>query len=104
MKNEIIMNEYTSGQKHVQLVKNEAYGKCIKITKSQSTETIRAEREVQIASQINSKYYPKIYYSNFDNNDVLIYEEYIEGCDLSEIFSNNNLYKNNEKLCLELLR
>lgn len=98
-----IIQEFSSGQKNVALVYNEKYGKCIRKTRSANTSTARIEREVNIQNDFNSEYYPKIYYSEINSNNILIYEEYVEGNDLFEILAGNNIYKNNQKKCLELL-
>lgn len=60
-------------------------------------------REVNIQNEFNSEYYPKIYFSEVNSDNILIYEEYIEGKDLWEILSGDNIYKYNQRLCLELL-
>lgn len=98
-----IIKEFSSGQKNVALVNNEKYGKCIRKTRSANTSTARMVREVNIQNEFNSEYYPKIYFSEVNSDNILIYEEYIEGKDLWEILSGDNIYKNNQRLCLELL-
>lgn len=104
MQDDIIIQEFISGQKKVALVENINYGKCIRKTRSANTSTARISREVEIQNTFNCKYYPKIYFSEISSNDILIYEEYIEGRDLLQIFKMDNFYKNNENKCLNLLK
>ena len=104
MQDDVIINEFISGQKKVALVENKNYGKCIRKTRNANTSTARINREVEIQNTFNCKYYPKIYFSEVNSNNILIYEEYIEGKDLLEIFKTDNFYKNDEHRCLNLLR
>ncbi len=104
MQEDKIIKEYISGQKSVALVVNEKYGKCIRKTRNANTSTARINREVQIQNTFNCKYYPKIYFSEINSNNILIYEEYIHGQDLLNILKNNNFFRNNENISLNLLK
>ncbi|NMA50480.1 MAG: protein kinase [Mollicutes bacterium] len=104
MQEDEIIKQFTSGQKSVALVKNKDYGKCIRKTRNANTSTARMIREVEIQNTFDCNYYPKIYFSEVNSNNILIYEEYIEGEDLLEILKSNNIYKNNEIACLKLLQ
>ncbi len=104
MEHDIIIKTYNSGQKNVALVNNEKYGICIRKTRSAKTSTMRMEREVNIQNTFDCSYYPKIYYSDVTSNNILIYEEYIDGKDLWDIFTKENIYRNNEESCLKLLK
>lgn len=104
MQKDEIIEEYISGQKSVALVINKDYGKCIKKTKNENTSTIRMSREVEIQKNFDFKYYPKIYFSEVNGQNILIYEEYIEGRDLLDYQKEGTVYKNNENKCLNLLK
>ena len=104
MEDDIVLEQFVSGQKNVALVKNKKYGKCIRKTRNANTSTARIEREVNIQNNFKCSYYPEVYYSEVNSNNILIYEEYIDGQDLWDIFCKNNIYKNNETECLLLLK
>lgn len=104
MQDDKIIKEFISGQKNVALVENKKYGKCIKKTRNANTSTARINREVQIQNTFNCKYYPQIYFSEVNSNNILIYEEYIDGKDLLSILKTDNFFKNDENKCLILLR
>lgn len=104
MNNDKIIKNFYSGQKEVALVENENYGICIRKIKKENTSTKRIIREIEIQNNFKCQYYPKLYFSDINSEKMLIYEEYIEGKDLSEIFNSNNFYKNNENECLKLLK
>lgn len=104
MEKDEIIKTFVSGQKEVALVKNEKYGVCIRKTKKENTSTSRIVREIEIQNKFNCEYYPKIYFSDINPDKLLIYEEYIQGKDLSCIFKSDNYYKNNEGECINLLK
>lgn len=103
MEGDKILKTFVSGQKEVALVENMEYGICIRKKKKENTSTNRIIREIEIQNRFNCEYFPKLYFSNITSDKMLIYEEYVEGKDLSDIFSKNNYYKNDEKECLQLL-
>ena len=104
MNEEIIKTFPESGQKIVSLVKNDNYGLCIKKMQKDVSFIARMKKEIDIQKALNCSYFPKIYYSKIDENECLIYEEYIEGDDLTNYFHKNSKYYNNENECLKILK
>ncbi|MDD4188092.1 MAG: protein kinase [Bacilli bacterium] len=104
MLNDKILKTFNSGQKEVTLVENKEYGICIRKIKKENTSTRRIIREIEIQNKFDCDYYPRLYFSDITSDQMLIYEEYIEGKDLSDIFKENNYFKNDENSCLNLLK
>lgn len=101
---DIIIDIYPSGQKEVAKVKNPKYGICIRKIKKDAVTPKRIIRELEIQDKLDCEYYPHLFYSDTSNNQIIIYEEFIEGETLSKIFENNSKYKANEIECLKLLK
>lgn len=94
-----------SGQKIVSLVDNENYGGiCIKKVQKDVSYIARIKKEINIQKTLNCIYFPKIYYAKIDENECLIYEEYIEGDDLTKCIGKNSKFYNNEIECLNMLK
>ena len=104
MEDDKVIKTFDSGQKEVALVKNKDFGICIRKMKKDNTSTSRIIREIEIQNKFNCEYYPKLYFSDINSDKMLIYEEYVEGKDLSDIFKGDNYYKNNETECINLLK
>ena len=93
-----------SGQKVVSLVENDKFGICIKKIQKYNSFIARLKKEINIQTLLDCIYFPKIYYSYIDENECVIYEEFIEGDDLNKYVGKNTIYYNNERNCLKLLR
>lgn len=105
MNEEIIKTFPESGQKIVSLVKNVNYGGlCIKKVQKDVSFIARIKKEINIQKELNCIYFPKIYYTKIDESECLIYEEYIEGDDLTKYVGKNSKFYNNEKECLKILK
>ncbi len=105
MKEEIIKIFPESGQKIVLLVKNDSYGGlCIKKVQKDVSFIARIKKEINIQKQLDCVYFPKIYYTKIDENECLVYEEYIEGDVLTKYVDKNSKFYNNENECLKLLK
>ena len=103
MKDEVIC-VYDSGQKEVTKVKNSDFGICIRKIKKNSVKSRRIIQEIDIQKSLNSRYYPKVFFSDYSNNTIIVYEEFIEGNVLSKIIDEDNYFKNNEEKCLSFLK
>lgn len=103
MRDEVIC-KYQSGPKEVAKVNNSEYGICIRKIKKDSIQPKRIIQEIEIQKNLNSPYYPKIYFSNYSGNDIKVYEEFIEGRVLTQIIKDDNYFKNNEINCLIFLK
>lgn len=105
MNEEVIKVFPESGQKVVSLVKNKKYGGlCIKKIQKEVSFIARIKKEINIQKQLDCIYFPKIYDSKIDENECLIYEEFIDGNDLTEYIGKDSEYYNNESKCLGLLK
>lgn len=104
MNEEIIKKFPESGQKIVSLVKNDNYGLCIKKIQKDVSFIARMKKEIDIQKALNCMYFPRIYYSKIDENECLIYEEYIEGDDLTKYVGKSSKFYNNESECLKILK
>lgn len=104
MNDEVITTFPNSGQKIVSLVNNSKFGKCIKKTQKNVDFISRINKEINIQKQLNCIYYPKIYYYDITEQNCLIYEEYIEGNDLTNYIGKDGKYYNNEIECVKLLK
>lgn len=104
MNDEVITTFPNSGQKIVSLVNNQKFGKCIKKVQKNIDFISRINKEINIQKQLNCIYYPKIYYSDITEKNCLVYEEYIEGNDLSDYIGKDGKYYNNEIECINLLK
>ena len=105
MNEEIIKTFPESGQKIVSLVKNENYGGlCIKKVQKDISFIARIKKEINIQKELNCIYFPKIYYAKIDESECLIYEEYIEGDNLTKYVGKNSKFYNNENECLKMLK
>lgn len=105
MSEEIIKTFPESGQKKVSLVKNKAYGGlCIKKVQKDIAHIARIKKEIDIQKKLDCEYFPKIYYAKIDESGCLIYEEYIEGEDLTKYVDKKSKFYNNENECLSILR
>ena len=104
MKDELIKEFPSSGQKIVSLVNNSEYGICIKKIQKNVEFISRINKEINIKKDLNCEYYPKVYYTDINEQNCLIYEEYIEGEDLVEYIGINKQFYNNEFECIKFLR
>lgn len=94
-----------SGQKKVLLVNNEKYGGlCIKKVQKDISFISRLKKEVNIQKELNCIYFPKVYYAEINESKCLIYEEYIEGDDLTKFIGKKSKFYNNETECLKILK
>lgn len=94
-----------SGQKKVLLVNNEKYGGlCIKKVQKDISFISRLKKEVNIQKELNCIYFPKVYYAEINESKCLIYEEYIEGDDLTKFIGKKSKLYNNETECLKILK
>lgn len=77
LEEEIIKLFPESGQKKVFLVKNKKYGVCIKKIQKDVSFVAKMKKEIDIQSKLDCIYFPKIYNAKINENECLIYEEYI---------------------------
>ena len=102
----IIMELPHGGQKNVYLASHPEYGEVVikkgKITSFTSLERIK--REVELLSELDSKYFPKQHHFNIDfkTQEFEIVEDYIEGTVLREQMAKPKSYKEIFKM-LQLL-
>lgn len=104
MDDQIIKVFPESGQKVVSLVKNKKYGLCIKKIQKDISYIGRISKEIQIQKELDCEYFPKIFEFNISETVCLIYEEYVEGVDLTNLIGKDSKYYNNEIECLKLLK
>lgn len=100
---EIVFTFPNSGQKKVCIVKNKKFGECIKKTQIGVESISRVKKEVDIQKNLNSEFFPKIYYYEFSDDKFLIYEEYIEGFCLREKIIKKE-YLGKEKEVMEFIK
>ena len=105
MNEEIIKVYPESGQKVVSLVKNDNYGGvCIKKVQKDISYIARIKKEIAIQKELHCAYFPEIYYSKIDEKECVIYEEFIDGDDLTKYIGKDSKFYNNEIECLKLLK
>lgn len=104
MNDELIKEFPGSGQKIVSLVNNSKFGKCIKKVQKNVDYISRIKKEINIQKDLDCEYYPKVYFTDITEQNCLIYEEFIEGEDLTEYLGKDKIFFNNEVKCIELLK
>lgn len=104
MIDELIKEFPNSGQKIVSLVKSTKFGVCIKKIQKNVDYISRINKEINIQKQLNCIYYPKVYYSEITEDSCLIYEEFIDGNDLTDYVGIEGIYYDNEVECIKLLK
>ena len=104
MNDEIIKEFPNSGQKIVSLVNNSKFGKCIKKVQKNMEYISRINKEINIQKELDCIYYPKVFFANITEQNCLIYEEFIDGKDLTNYIGKDKIYYNNEIACINLLK
>ena len=102
---EELIEEYShSGQKIVKRIKHSEFGICIKKVQKNVDSISRMNKEISIQKELNNKYFPQIYDYTIDENNCVIYEEFIDGILLTDLIKDNSKYYHDEETCIELLK